>query len=77
MGLEVCSSGHEEIAYNEEYRGGRRSKCPLCEAAEVMDRMLTALDQIADMEAEDGETASDAVEATNTHWRDAIKAATP
>jgi hypothetical protein len=76
MGLEVCSSGHEEIAYNEEYRGGRRTKCPLCATIEAMDKFRTDLDSIVGWNP-NTEASEAAREDADDYWRDAIKAATP
>jgi HEAT repeat protein len=73
MSLEVCSSGHDEIIYNGEYRNGRRSKCPLCEAAEAMEKLVAALKEIQDIEAEATDTPEQVADFANYHWRDAIR----
>jgi hypothetical protein len=77
MSLEVCSSGHEEIVYTEEYRNGRRSKCPLCEAAEAMGKLVAALKAIPDIEAESADTPEQVADFANDHWRDAINEILP
>ena len=76
MSLEVCSSGHEEIAYNEEYRGGRRSQCPLCAANETMEKFQTNLDSIVGWDP-NTETSEAAREDADDYWRDAIKGCLP
>ena len=37
MSLETCDNCHDEIVYTEEYRGGKRSECPLCAANDKID----------------------------------------
>jgi hypothetical protein len=44
----ACETGHEEIVYNEEYKGGRRSKCPLCEANDTLTTLVSNLYDIED-----------------------------
>jgi hypothetical protein len=77
MSLEVCSSGHDEIIYNEEYRNGRRSKCPLCEATEAMETLVSNLKEIQDIEAEEIDTPEQVAEFANNHWRNAINEILP
>lgn len=76
MSLETCSSGHEEIVYNEEYARGTRSKCPLCVALAAMESLTSNLENI-DTYVYGGGSAEHEVDQADEFYRQQIKDALP